>query len=77
MTESNQKNETDPSKTTSSMNISTKVICEGEACIGEAAAAANAMPPETGTKEDGSATGSSMGISGEEVCSGEACIGKK
>lgn len=77
MTESNQKTETDPSKTKSSMNISTKAICEGEACIGEVAAAASASPPGTGTREDGSATESSMDISGEEVCSGEACIGKK
>lgn len=61
----------------SSIAVSDKIVCEGEACIGKSLTHPTAAP-EDAEQEGGNKKGlsSSMSVGGRDACSGEACIGK-
>ena len=76
MANMNKDDGTDHPTTKSSMSVSDKVVCEGEACIGsvDASVAPSQMEAKRqGKKQSGA---SSMAVGGEEICSDDACIGK-
>ena len=65
------------SKNRSSMSVSGKPLCNGEACIGRNAkdgAADAGQEPITEAAEPAAAT-SSVGVAGQEQCRNDACIG--
>lgn len=78
MTEKTHAANIDPSKTKSSMSLSQKIICEGDACIGKDAILESVSRPETMKKESRpqKSPGTRMTIGGEVICSDDSCIGK-
>ncbi|BBO73213.1 hypothetical protein DSCW_06300 [Desulfosarcina widdelii] len=63
----------------SSISVSSKEVCQDEACIGKDVNPATATPAEAAHTDKGNPkrSGTSMSVSGKEACSEEACIGQK
>ncbi|MFO7645871.1 MAG: hypothetical protein R6W95_15920 [Desulfosarcina sp.] len=64
--------------TRSSVAVSSRTVCQDEACIGKTDAPASAGPPEAGAAKPRKPNPpeSSMSFGGETGCQDEACIGK-
>ena len=67
-------------KIESSISVSSKIVCEDEACIGKAVDGrykqTDQKERQDKDKEKKRRTGTSMSIAGEDACSDDACIGK-
>ena len=66
--------------TQSSISVSSKIVCEDKACIGEVVGGQYKQTDqaERQNKDEGrkSRAGTSMSIGGEDACVNDACIGK-
>jgi ribosomal protein L4 len=62
----------------SSISVSSRTVCEDEACIGKTVIgeSASAQKPAEISEKRGEESGSSMSFGGKQGCTDEACIGK-
>lgn len=66
-------------KTQSSISVSSRTVCEDEACIGKTVNGelASAQEPAEASEKRKEKSGSTMSFGGKQGCTDEACIGIK